>query len=623
MLHNTVEAVEGVIADSIDGGIGYRNHTVPSNLPYGGEWSEEILWIEPVTECADTNLTFEIHVGDYAGNITSLDLVDNGGFVDHPQHIDLDTRPSQDLDLRERALMGALLSNRLLMLHFKVKDPNDTRPWNSIMGQRFPLNVTNTLLLVPLYTMQLTQLTPNFYHLEPFGSDSYYGGNSTTIPTGNTSDDWQMVQDFCQGGSDIRQANTSNIALICGYLYGAPTPTYPDDRLIFRPYSTWKQSLYVCSSSIRAGVKVVSFSSNGTQSLESLHITDVRDKAYADLASAPLWAVERTYKDLFEASALWGPVAEKYSASPDLTTYRAPKFFLPAISSQRTITGSGHSLAATDVFIAALMGVYESYYPGGPLADYSGQASAALRSKWQTLSQAAATASKIVNLIYTDLLATATVGTKSAQRPENSAASSGAAVQRAGPPRPPKVTMYNRRLQYNYLYGIPAAIILFITIATAIVLLLCLVFRFKYKAFVQLLNQTSTGRIITNLIYPEVSQPDVKTKTWAKMAGGTKLKYPFHTALEEDQPATPVSMSEVNPEGVSTDEVTQLQESQASTQNGGSQVVESGVYSEQEHDVSHGDDVSQRRPLIASPSPSPMEDEAAKREGMQVQVWQL
>ena len=55
------EVREGVVIDTINGGIGFRNHTVPasSNVKHGATWTEDLLWIEPDTSCVDTNWTVE------------------------------------------------------------------------------------------------------------------------------------------------------------------------------------------------------------------------------------------------------------------------------------------------------------------------------------------------------------------------------------------------------------------------------------------------------------------------------------------------------------------------------------------------------------------------------------
>jgi hypothetical protein len=48
---------EGIIADLVNGGVGFRNHTVPTKprMKHGAQWTENILWLEPVTTCIDTN----------------------------------------------------------------------------------------------------------------------------------------------------------------------------------------------------------------------------------------------------------------------------------------------------------------------------------------------------------------------------------------------------------------------------------------------------------------------------------------------------------------------------------------------------------------------------------------
>jgi hypothetical protein len=55
ILNDAWEAFEGLIVDTITGGIGFRNHTIPvSPLLYGATWSEDLLFIEPETECKHT-----------------------------------------------------------------------------------------------------------------------------------------------------------------------------------------------------------------------------------------------------------------------------------------------------------------------------------------------------------------------------------------------------------------------------------------------------------------------------------------------------------------------------------------------------------------------------------------
>jgi hypothetical protein len=56
---------EGVVADMVNGGIGFRNHTIPTNPLQGVEWTEGLLWVEPESVCVDNNITtrFNLPIG--------------------------------------------------------------------------------------------------------------------------------------------------------------------------------------------------------------------------------------------------------------------------------------------------------------------------------------------------------------------------------------------------------------------------------------------------------------------------------------------------------------------------------------------------------------------------------
>merc|ERR1712000_288386 len=88
---------EGLVVDTKNGGVGFRNHTAPAErLPLGAQWSEDILFIEPVTECVNLNVTLEYKIPDHTGipglensRVGNLSLVDRGGFVDFDPNIPL------------------------------------------------------------------------------------------------------------------------------------------------------------------------------------------------------------------------------------------------------------------------------------------------------------------------------------------------------------------------------------------------------------------------------------------------------------------------------------------------------------------------------------------------------
>jgi hypothetical protein len=82
ILHNKVEPVKGLIVNSVNGGIGLRNYTIPVGLNKGGLWNEDITWVSPTTECVNTNLTLHYKLDFTLSSAwTSIYLQDNRGFI--------------------------------------------------------------------------------------------------------------------------------------------------------------------------------------------------------------------------------------------------------------------------------------------------------------------------------------------------------------------------------------------------------------------------------------------------------------------------------------------------------------------------------------------------------------
>jgi len=138
---------EGLIVDVRDNpGIGFRNHTVPTGLAYGGTWSEDLTWLEPVTRCADANLTVEIKIEatkDSFGKNQTISLVDRGAFRDLDITA-LETRlwaDNQTLDLFGRAHKAARMYNVLAARFLNV-----SLPFNSSVGTIPTIDVANSTL---------------------------------------------------------------------------------------------------------------------------------------------------------------------------------------------------------------------------------------------------------------------------------------------------------------------------------------------------------------------------------------------------------------------------------------------------------------------------------------------
>ncbi|KAI4164113.1 MAG: hypothetical protein LQ342_002350 [Letrouitia transgressa] len=498
---------------------------MPQGLPLGGKWIEDITWIEPVTECANTNLTIELAAGNSPFNITNVELIDNGGFIDlaHTLPYPDELKSSQDPNLSVRALQGAYMGNTLLMYHLNVSIPNNTGPRNTFFGRRFSLDFDLDQQIDRIGT---SKLRPRFlkFSSEPDQETSSNVSSSSDTKFDFSDYDWTDIEILCKG-SGSKRPKVSNVHIMCGYLYGAPRLIDEGDPRIFQPRSKWNQSLYVCASGVRSSIKTVEFSAKGTASLENLNITRVQDKVYQKKGQWPLWAVERTYKPTFDAPPLWGIVAKKHKKAKDLSTIRAKRFWIPATGSSRGIKTSLDSMTSTRAFAAVLDSTYAISTDNDLATAYTGSQNAALKRLWQELSQSPDTASRIINLIYTEILATTTVGTKSAivsptQKGSNSLN---------------RVVQNERRLQYDLRYAIPAIAELLIVTLVMIALIVCFLSGFSFEKMSQLLNQTSTGRIVTNLLYPDICEPGAKTKDWAHAAGEIKLRYPFtkHANIEE------------------------------------------------------------------------------------------
>lgn len=158
IMDRKVTLVEGLIVDMDNGGVGFRNHSAPPVKPFGSEWTEDILFVEPESVCVDTNLTLDFTLPKYymqkSSDLVDLVLTDRGGFANHPKKIDRigDSDTQADPKLHERALKAALVNNGMTMAFMNVtnlgnmSDPNSHsyEYINSEVGKRFPLTAANS-----------------------------------------------------------------------------------------------------------------------------------------------------------------------------------------------------------------------------------------------------------------------------------------------------------------------------------------------------------------------------------------------------------------------------------------------------------------------------------------------
>ncbi|KAF7161388.1 hypothetical protein CNMCM5623_007002 [Aspergillus felis] len=400
ILDEKVEAVEGLIVDMVDGGIGFRNHTAPAKaLKYGSTWNEDILFIQPETQCVPLNFSIDFQLPSDLG--TSLDAVnlvlkDNGGLSNLAQ-----PRPSmsvpangQEFDLRQRAWNAAWYNNFLTLAYLNATDPDPTNitRLDVTPGQAFKLENANFTL--GYRSIRSTISLGEYLNLRI--------SNSTDNPHGIAQKDFDLATTLC-GGTTSSSPSTITSALIgCGLVYGAANRTDGGSPLRTDPNSPWSIPLYICASAVKASLKTVSFRYNGT-GLDALSITSLSEKTYP---SPPLWAVEDLPdRILSDVRPLWGILPANTTSTANMSTIAGPSLYLPGyIDTTPHVSpvpvSTGQNLPGVDFYTQALYRALSISSPAGqPYADYSGWTSLALYAKWQNLSTTATGAAKIIDLV--------------------------------------------------------------------------------------------------------------------------------------------------------------------------------------------------------------------------------
>lgn len=310
---------------------------------------------------------------------------------------------------------------------------------------------------------------------------------------------------------------------------------FPADEFRMDPGTNWSQPIFACLSSVKASVKRVAFQVNGTATISNLVIKDVQSKEYDDDADLPIWAMENTGRDVADLAPFWGLVPADRADSPDLSVVRAPEFYLPASSSSlfAVMTAQDAVAGAT-----APLGSFGSIYTASSTSDsqdFSGATNWLLYMKWQELASRIETTGKVVDLIWTDLMANALVSSKSLLSGRPATSSSTPSLQRrdvsAKEANMPAV-QYSAGIAYDWKYAIPA--LFFLALYLALLFLSTVMFCTRGLSFRGLrfvLNQTAAGRAITTERYQASSEVDLAlTPVWARVRGDEIVRVGKHDA---------------------------------------------------------------------------------------------
>lgn len=304
--------------------------------------------------------------------------------------------------------------------------------------------------------------------------------------------------------------------------------------------------MYSCAAAAKAVLKTVDFEYNGTDGLNSLSVTNIREKSYSDDSVKPLWAVENPKMHYEDIQPLWGLVSSNHKNRDDISVLQKESLFLPGcLFTGQPALMSRMNAPGTEFHLHAFLSAFGVIGPDGTegLADYSGSTSIAIYEKWKDLSTDAKNVSRIVNRIWTDVASNSVVGTRSWIQSADGNRFRKRASSQDGETVDVPVTLYRRRVRYHLAYGIPAFIVLAVT--GCIALAACFLSLFgkgQPSVMRKYLFHTAPGRILGTYAYPGQVSSQAAVPEWNKLVGEKKVSL----ASPVPTPLDPVMMGTYN-----------------------------------------------------------------------------
>ena len=526
IMDNKIEPIEGLVVDMVNGGVGFRNHTLPPASPYGTTWSEDLLWLEPDTICVNLNVSLDYTLagpGDSETGAMGPRLTDRGGIVNaQPERVKvINFKIGQsDPQLYQRAYMGAVGTLSNIVTGFDkinvTKRLGDTYPLTHGSSSYAPDKVS---------FMQFSDSDTSFTMPDPIEVTDPFKYNFTAKP--QYFNVWLNTQAY--GSGDFVDINTIHITtgLVLGAgaevdANGEPITPAPKVQNI-APMTHWSQPLFSCASGIKASVKTVDFRMEGDALVSNLKVENVVPRTYT-ASDIPLWGVEKPGFMIQDFDAYWGLVSSRYASVAGLQTFKSERLYLPATSQSVSIISGGWGLPARDsnaggnlptqAMAAVWAGSSDGIASGVP--DYSGQTQFAMFQKWAKLSSDAISAGKILDLMWTDLMANGAVGAKGLLSSSGSSSATSASQD---------AVVYDQGVQYDWVYAIPG---FFLLLLYLILLLVALVLLCTRKISIGLmrymLNHTSAGRAITAERYGHRDENAAPTRYWADTVGSEQVR---------------------------------------------------------------------------------------------------
>ncbi|KAG2186746.1 hypothetical protein INT44_002972 [Umbelopsis vinacea] len=504
ILSNSTTAAEGVVVDMTNTpGIGILQHTFPSD---SGSWFRDVLWLEPLTECIDTNLTIQYKVSSDLTTpvVNSTMLVDRGGLFNltskQPDPY-IDTITS--IDLAHHAYNGAVWGNLAVLRAINITR-NASHYGSTYQLKPNPNDNFGYLSFLPInYLAQLA---------------SEKLGNVTYVPP-------SYVQSYCQGYSQDSTFNTSTRMVHCSLLLGTPRSVDGSSNNILLVDKVFEQPVYSCASTVQASIQHLNITMNQPKMGESPY--SGLQVSRQSTNTSILWGIESTGMNVSSANAYWGPVSDNYENDPYLYTQRSKAFLLPAGKSDFLSMVFGEAIidpedAQGSSIPGLIFTLMENLWMTKSSStmnkfDFTGKSDYGMQTLWQELSQNVDTAPQIVKYVWANLMASNVVGIGNFSMAE--------------------VSTKGTNVTYDIRYAIPA----FITMAfwlSFICFSLILLFR-RQVTLTEVrnaINQTSIGRAVINMINPS-SHSLAKTKEWAKADGKANIGLVLGRTVENEDTA--------------------------------------------------------------------------------------
>lgn len=528
------QVIDGLVVDAKSGAIGFRNHTLPMNVPLGTTWSEDLLFLEVDVAAIDLNVSFVFDVEFGNSNSSSFtysapyQLVDDGGFV----NLNTNLRPAcppaaqDNLKLSDRAETIAwwTLFSTMQQPIMNLTTNNAADPSKSKVGQTFQAT--------DVYGAPVT--SPDILSIDLGGASTILfsgipGYNSTTNLSYNVSRASNLALRNCTGWQPDEKISISSIPVVGSILLGAPTKLDGSQFDIADEGMTLKRKIYAFAAAAKLSIKTVQFSYNSSAiPLDGLSVLDIAEKQYLDASKLPRWALETPPLANSFIPPLWGLVSKEYENVQNISTIRSPSFY-PVTSSFTYSLYSGWQVGSSYVTgssaISGLLNYITSMKPSIDTSRYSnGKDSFLLLQRWQSLSQNSTSAAQIVKLIFTNMAANYLRGTR------------GQLSEDIVPPPFRNLTgsklsvevpthVRERVVRYHWPYGIPA-FLSFVLLAALVIVASGAIATGSIAKISRCLSFLSAGRLLTDLLSNGSDEAiyQEKYKPWSHKLGRTRFQ---------------------------------------------------------------------------------------------------